>query len=81
MKVWTNDVDTVVAVDLSDVKTVLVDVYGADYVDYWDAGEWQEREDKPLTIANFDGHDNKATRSNAEWIASDGRGLLCSTEY
>jgi hypothetical protein len=82
LKVWTNHTDTVIAVDVDDVKRVCTETYGAG--EPFDPDEWKPRVDRPLTI-NFDDHPPdapaKVTKTNAEWIASEGRGLLCSTEY
>lgn len=80
LKVWTNDTDTVIAADLADVKRVIADHYGSDEFDEDDS--WRLRSDeRPLKIHNFDGNETAVTKTNAEWIASEGRGFLCSTEY
>lgn len=85
MKVFTNGTDTVVAEDLADVQRVVEAQYGATFEqEGWTLDEWEQvPDDKPITICNVDGrgHDDKETRTAAEWAAHDGRGLLCSTEW
>ena len=85
MKVFTNDTDTVVAEDLADVQKVIEAHYGSTFEqEGWTLDEWEEvPDDKPITICNLHdrGVDDKATHTAAEWAKSEGRGLLCSTEW
>jgi hypothetical protein len=90
MKVWSGEVDTVVAADLEDVRKVLIDLYGDtdDVVEMMNDGFAPVPDDQPITIENVDTFDHdgrcapvKLTMTAAEWISREGRGLLCSTEY
>ena len=85
MKVFTNDTDTVVAVDLADAQRVVEAHYGATFEqEGWSIDEWREvPADEPITICNLHdrGSDDRATKTAAEWAAEDGRGFLCSTEW
>ena len=87
LKVWTNDTDTIVAADMADVRAVIVELQGGD--DYFTEDEWGEvPSSEPITITNMDVEDEngqttptKVTKTAGEWAATEGRGLLCSTEY
>lgn len=85
MRVFTNDVDTVVAEDLADVQRLIEAQYGATFEqEGWTIDEWEEVPgDKPITIRNVHdlGWDDFETRTAAEWAALEGRCLLCSTEW
>ena len=85
LSIWTNDTDKVVAVDLDDVKKVLQGHCGSnEFDDEVNNGEWYKvADDQPITIVTLDGPDGdtKITKTASEWIASDGRGFLCSTEF
>jgi hypothetical protein len=84
MKVWQGETDTVVAEDLADVREVLVEMYGdSDEVTEM-MNDWfvPVPDDKPITIHNLeDVPTSKLTLTAKEWIAREGRGLLCSTEW
>lgn len=96
LKVFTNDVDTVIAEDMADVRKVIEELHGS-WDDFNDEGEWYvHSDDKVIRIVDSEGdlrergfttETNPLTghevvaRTCAEWIASEGRGLLCSTEY
>lgn len=82
MRVWTNYVDWVVAADLDDVRKVLVEQYGdTPEIDTWiEEGFTPLDDDKPITITNYSSGD-PLTLTCADWIAREGRGHLCSTEY
>lgn len=96
MKVFANSVDTIIAEDLDDVRKVLIEMNGS-LEGMEDEGDWHEYPpDKVITIHDNEG-DLRArgfttttnprsghecvSRTAAEWIESEGRGLLCSTEY
>jgi hypothetical protein len=85
VKVFTNHTDTVVAEDLADVQKVVEAHYGATFEqEGWTLDEWGEVPDtETITICNFHdrGHDDKVARTAAEWVQSEGRGFLCSTEW
>jgi hypothetical protein len=83
LRVFTNDVDTVVARDLHDAQRVVEAYYGATFEqEGWSLDEWGEVPgDKPITIRNDRGWDDKATKTASEWSISNGRGFLCSTEW
>lgn len=95
LKVFANSVDTIIAEDFEDVKKVILERHGSlEGMD--DEGDWHEyppdkvirihdnegdlRERGFVTVTSPSGHEVVA-RTAAEWIASEGRGLLCSTEY
>lgn len=84
-RVFTNHTDTVVAVDLADVQSVIEQHYGATFEqEGWTLDEFSEVPgNRNITIRNIHdrGWDDKETRTAAEWAASNGRGLLCSTEW
>jgi len=85
VKVFTNDVDTVVAEDLADVQLVVEAKYGSTFEqEGWSIDDWGEVPcDQPITIRNMHdrGWDDKETRTAAEWAAKEDRGFLCSTEW
>lgn len=79
LRVWTNNTETVIAESAADAQKVLEEQYGESYSEDL---EWHVRpDDRPLKIMNFAGDDVAVTKTNAEWIASEGRGFLCTTEY
>lgn len=85
LKLWTNGVETYVARDVDHVLVLYKETTGDDY-DAEDCGEWEERrEDGPLTIvmdtSNNDNPRERVTKTFGEWIATNGPGFLCSTEY
>lgn len=95
LKVWTNDTDTVIAEDLADVRKIIEEMYGS--WEEFDREDWHAYpDDRVLRIVDDEGDLRErgfATTTNpltghevvartcAEWIASEGRGFLCSTEY
>ena len=83
MQVYTNGTDTVVAESIDDVRAVVEAQYGCTMEsEGWSLDEWHRvKDDKPITITNYDDQGNKLTLTAAEWAARDGRGLLCSTEW
>ncbi len=79
LKLWTNGADTYVARDVEHVLELYKQAQGVEY-DADDCGEWELREDEgPFAITDEDG--GKVTRTPAEWIAENGPGFLCSTEF
>lgn len=85
LRVFTNDTDTVVAVDLTDAQRVVEAQYGHTFEqEGWTLDDWGEVDErKPITIRNLNGNgwDDAATKTAAEWVVSHGRGFLCSTEW
>lgn len=85
LRVFTNDTDTVVADDLADVQTVVEQQYGVTFEqEGWTLAEWREvTSTEPITIRNAHGQgwDDKETKTAFEWVASNGRGFLCTTEW
>lgn len=75
--VWTDGTDTVIAYDKLDVWRVLWAHTGSYVESDLDAFE-RLPDDCEKTITD-DG--TRTTKTCREWIASDGRGFLCSTEY
>jgi hypothetical protein len=72
--------DTVIARDPEDVRVVLVECYGDDALgDYKDDEPRELPEGKMLGVRDDDGVVTRKPVS--EWIAENGRGLLCSTEF
>lgn len=85
-KVWTNGTDTVIAANLADVRSVIEAQIGCTLEqEGWSLDDWSALPDEePLTInleEQPEGLDPKVTKTCAEWVASEGRGFLCSTEY
>jgi hypothetical protein len=84
LKTWTNGVDTVIAADLTDVKGVIETHYGLDdwSQEGWGADDWGlVPEDEVITIHNFTGHEDVVEKTAAEFVRSEGRCFLCSTEW
>ena len=89
MHIYTNEVtDWVIAADRADADSVLCEHYASARDEPLTrdqlvreglevTGDWPD--DKPLTITDDDG--TKTTLLPAEWIAREGRGFLCSTEF
>ena len=76
IRVWTNGTDTVIAKDLNDVRALMA----AGFDEFDEDATWEAcANDELLEISDTNG-DNTTAKTCAEWIASEGRGLLCSTE-
>ena len=84
LRCYSTDYEHVIAYDELDALAVLTEHYGA--------GSYNDPEDRPdfsvcdggaaLGIFMDEGRaQSKVTKTIREWIASHGRGLLCSTEY
>lgn len=85
LKLWTNGVETYLAESPADIPALYEKQTGGTY-DPDEHGEWEERsEDGPLTIvmdtSNNDNPRERVTKTFGEWIATNGPGFLCSTEY
>ena len=80
LKLWTNGVETYVARDAEHVLE-LYQAHNRQAYDAEECGEWEEREDTgPFAIYVDDGR-GSVKKTPAEWIADNGPGMLCSTEY
>lgn len=79
---WTNDYDTVIAYDREDAIALWAENIGED-PDFYDPTEWERLpDDKPVRIYEDDDTSKPPTeKMPAEWIAQNGRGFLCSTEF
>jgi hypothetical protein len=79
---FSDDVDTVIAASVEDADAAYDEWAGGDTGQ--ERARWtQLPDDKPLTIT-VDPELNRGrrvTKTCAEWVASNGRGFLCSTEY
>jgi hypothetical protein len=87
MHVYTNDTDTVIAADLDDVRAIIEAHIGCTLeAEGWSLDDWRMLPDDEIKTIRFDdevppGVEPRVTKTCAEWIASEGRGFLCSTEY
>lgn len=80
LRLWTNGFDTYVAESPADIPAMHKAWNGYD-MDA-DEREFYERDDEVITIASPDDEGcPSVTKTAAEWIAANGPGLLCSTEY
>ncbi len=95
LQVWTDGTDWYVAEDIDDIRACVIEQHGS--WEEWEDREWTALPaDKVISIHDSDGDLRRrgiATTTNpisglevvertcAEWIASEGRGMLCSTEY
>lgn len=91
IKVWTDGTDTYVAEDVDDIRAIVIELHGS--WENWQDSEWEVvPDDKPITIVDVDGAfgrkgykvdgvNNTVTMTAAQWVTSEGRGMLCSTEY
>lgn len=83
MHIYTNEVtDWIIAADEADANAVLCEHYGYTQEQLEEehiqiTSQWPD--DKTLTVRDDDGV--RAKLLPAEWIAREGRGFLCSTEY
>lgn len=79
LKVWTDATDTVIAEDIHDVRRVMEAHAGS-----WESsdGDWRVIDgDKQIKIHNLTGHEDTVAKTADEWVKSEGRGFLCSTEW
>ena len=75
LRLWTNGFDTYVAESPTDIPAMHKAWNGYDM-------DADERDDEVITIASPDDDGGPSvTKTAAEWIAANGPGLLCSTEY
>ena len=93
LRMFTNDTDTVIAKDVDDAWVVWSEHTGEDREDYDDPYGWSWKEmpgTEELSIWCDSAGDPDTPESDgvelmaktvAEWIAAQGRGFLCSTEY
>lgn len=83
MKMFTSETDTVIAESEADANALLCEEYDKT-LDELIASGWQvtgERTKAPLTIQDWNDDGKPVTKTPAEWIASEGRCFLCSTEF
>lgn len=82
---YKGEVDWVVAESPEEAAILAQELYGpsSDPEGHDTPGHWtQVADDKPLAILDTeDPKGPKTTKTCAEWIASNGRGLLCTTEW
>jgi hypothetical protein len=80
LRLWTNGFDTYVAESPADILAMHKAWSGEDL----DGDEqFIERTDAKITITIADAEPSRerVTKTAAEWIADNGPGLLCSTEF
>lgn len=82
LKIWTNGFDTAIAETAEDARRFTLECVGESPGDgaISKIGDWHESAEDPITILNRP-TGIKTTRSAVEWIALNGPGFLCSTEY
>lgn len=81
LAVWEGDCDTVIAYDREDVYQILLE-HGSLSRDEFNVDSWTVVDpNKVITIQNFRGDDKPVTMTAAEFIKSQGRCFLCSTEF
>lgn len=91
MKLFTNDIETVIAADLADARLVWHEQRGGDVEDFDEEAEeapWREMEDGEMLAISCDEDGDPTddtdavptTKTAAEW-AKRGREYLCSTEF
>lgn len=80
LNVYKNETDWVVAESKEDASKVWCETSGAEFFDENWQGEW-EMMDPASTISIIDDEGKKVTKTCQEWIAENGRGFLCSTEW
>jgi hypothetical protein len=87
LKIWTNDVDYVIAESADEAVEIASDLTGAPIGDYAD-DEWTAwPDDKPFTFRYDEGDEypgspeRRETRTGAEWVALRGRGYFACSEY
>ena len=86
MNAYSNEYDTYIAEDLEDLRKLLVEevkIYGDDE---FEDDKWEElNPSAALTIVDDPDLPEdewiRVTKTIADWIESNGRGLLCSTEW
>ena len=88
LHVWHNGYDWVVATTAEDARAVEHEVSLGGVCSHDDACDcegdgWEQwPDDKTVTIHDLDGDEGPTqTKTCAEWVAQQGRGFLCSTEY
>jgi hypothetical protein len=87
MKIWTNGTEWWIAQDLEHLRKLYREFCGLELEDEDVAGDGWEPwpDDKPIRIRENEDDDSwppdGVTLLPAEWIARDGPGFLCSTEY
>jgi len=80
LKIWFNDTDWVVAESDSEAMSIWLEWTGEQAADYASEMIWTEW-DKPLQIHDYDGSGDIIERDPSHWIAVNGKGVLCTTEY
>ena len=78
--VWEGEVDWVVAENEEEVKKILVETYGPLDVEEMGDDFCKCEPNEELRITMDDGA-TFVTKTMKEWIESQGKGFLCSTEW
>lgn len=83
LKVWKNStIDWYVAESPEHAMALQADTIGSDYPDDLNPlHDWEEETRPTLTIQEYHGEPGDTTHTLAEWIAINGPGMLCSTEF
>jgi len=81
LHVYKLDPDWFVAESPEDALACAAEYYGSMRVEPYDSEPVLEPDEKMMTINFEDEQPSRQTRSCAELAKSDGRGLLCSTEW
>ena len=78
LNLWTDGVETYIAESAEQAMEMQIKMLGESSR----IGRWRVREDKgPLKIDLSEQDLGDVEKTHAEWIASNGPGFLCSTEY
>jgi len=82
LKCFHNDVDWVIAKNIDDVWIVWCDHIGENKEDYIEDFHWKELPMNEVLTMYDENKDNTTTKKTVkQWIASEGRGFLMSTEF
>lgn len=82
LRLWTDDVDFVVAETPDEARRIVIERIGYGEDDVPPVLEWREvpPSDQFTIWEDHPGSGKRETRPVGEWIAAHGRGLLASTE-
>lgn len=80
LSLWFNGADTYVAKSAEHARAQMLELFGpGSEDDVPPLGDWSEDTREVLTIG--DEGEGTQTKTRAEWIAENGPGFLCSTEW